>query len=130
MRSHLWIPILLTVSVAGSSSLAARECAMVHKGSGWQRGKLAKVQVEERAEGPAGEPADGTAARGQLLRLIVKAGAATYAARCAVGTDGCDPAALTGADEISFVILGKTPESRRLVFPRPDGHLLCAQVAR
>ena len=93
---------------------------MVHKGSGWQRGKLLKAQVEERAEGgPAG---------GQLLRLTVKAGEVTYFARCVVGIDGCDPAALAGADEISFVILGKTPETRRLVFPRPDGHLLCAPV--
>jgi hypothetical protein len=99
---------------------------MVHKGSGWQRGKLLKAQVEERTEAPA---ADGTEDRGQLLRLTVKSGALTYVARCAVGTDGCDPAALEGADEISFVILGKTPETRRLVFPRPDGHLLCASVA-
>jgi len=103
---------------------------MVHKGSGWQRGKLVKIQVEERAEGPAGESAAGTAAGGQLLRLTVKAGAVSYVARCAVGTDGCDPAALEGADEISFVILGKTPETRRLVFPRPDGHLLCAPLGR
>jgi len=121
MRSYLPISLLLACCLACSSTaFAARECAMVHKGSGWQRGKLLKAQVEERAEGgPAG---------GQLLRLTVKAGEVTYFARCVVGIDGCDPAALAGADEISFVILGKTPETRRLVFPRPDGHLLCAPV--
>jgi hypothetical protein len=123
MRFYLLISILLACS---ASAFAARECAMVHKGSGWQRGKLLKAQVEERSEGG---PADGMEARGQLLRLTVKVGTVTYVARCAVGTDGCDPAALEGADEISFVILGKTPETRRLVFPRPDGHLLCAHVA-
>jgi hypothetical protein len=132
MRSLLRLPVLLAFSLAFSTSaFAARECAMVHKGSGWQRGKLLKAQVEERSEG--GAPTDGAPARGQLLRLTVKVGAVIYFARCAVGTDGCDPAALAGvadgADEISFVILGKTDETKRLVFPRPDGHLLCAQLA-
>ena len=101
---------------------------MVHKAMGWQRGKLVNAKVEERAEGPAGAAANDSEAYGQLLRLTVKSGETVYIAQCAVGTQGCDPAALEGADEISFVILDKKA-GKTLVFPRPDGHLLCALVA-
>jgi|GEM_PF-7095174 len=119
MRSFLLVPILLIASVP---AFAARECSMVHKAMGWQRGKLVNAKVEERAERPDG------AAYGQLLRITVKSGETTYIAQCAVGTQGCDPAALEGADEISFVILDKKA-GKTLIFPRPDGHLTCALVA-
>jgi hypothetical protein len=125
MRSFLLIPILLAVSVP---AFAARECSMVHKAMGWQRGKLVNAKVEERAERPSGGEANGAAAYGQLLRITVRSGETTYIARCAVGTQGCDPAALEGADDISFVILDKKA-GKTLVFPRPDGHLTCALVA-
>ncbi|HEY2739810.1 MAG TPA: hypothetical protein VGK45_15485, partial [Thermoanaerobaculia bacterium] len=65
---------------------------------------------------------------GQILRLTVKSGETVYLAQCAVGTVGCDPAALAGADEISFVLLDKKA-GKTLIFARPDGHLICALVA-
>ena len=107
---------------------------MVHKAMGWQRGTLVNAKVEERSQGPAGGAANGAeadgvnGAKGQLLRITVKGGETTYIARCAVGTQGCDPAALEGAREISFVILDKKA-GKTLIFPRPDGHLICALVA-
>jgi len=101
---------------------------MVHKAMGWQSGKLVNAKVEERAERPVGPAADGSPAYGQILRLTVKSGETVYIAQCAVGTVGCDPEALAGADEISFVILEKKA-GKTLIFPRPDGHLICALVA-
>ncbi|HEX3525430.1 MAG TPA: hypothetical protein VH988_00055, partial [Thermoanaerobaculia bacterium] len=96
MRSFLLISLLLVVSV--SPGFAARECSMVHKAMGWQLGKLVNAKVEERAERPAGLAADGSAPYGQILRLTVKSSKGVYTAQCAVGTVGCDPAALAGAD--------------------------------
>jgi len=125
MRSLLLLFILLVASVP---AFAARECSMVHKAMGWQLGKLVNAKVEERAERPAGPAADGSAPYGQILRLTVKSGETVYTAQCAVGTVGCDPAALAGADEISFVLLDKKA-GKTLIFARPDGHLICALVA-
>jgi hypothetical protein len=124
MRSTLLIPVLLAFS---SPALALPECALVHKGMGWQRGTLAKTQIEERSESPE-PPGGGTESHGQILRLTVKSGEKTLVAQCAVGTPGCDPASLEGGAAISFVILDKK-EGKILVFPKPDGHLLCAAVS-
>lgn len=101
---------------------------MVHKAMGWRNGKLVNAKVDERAERPAGAAADGSAPYGQILRLTVKSGETVYTAQCVVGTVGCDPAALEGADDISFVLLDKKA-GKTLIFARPDGHLICALVA-
>jgi hypothetical protein len=118
MRSTLLIPVLLAFS---SAAFALPECALVHKGMGWQRGTLVKFLVVERTEG-AEPPA------GQLLRLTVKSGGKTLVAQCAVGTRGCDPASLADGADLSFVILDKKG-TKTLVFPKPDGHLICAPVS-
>jgi hypothetical protein len=124
MRASLLLPALLAFS---SAAFALPECALVHKAMSWQRGTLVKFLVEERAESPV-PPAGGSDSHGQLLRLTVKSGGKTFAAQCAVGIPGCDPASLAGGAMISFVILDKK-EGKTLVFPKPDGHLLCAIVS-
>jgi hypothetical protein len=117
MRSSFLLPVLLAFL---STAFALPECALIHKGMGWQRGTLVKFLVVERIEG-AEPPA------GQLLHLTVKSGEKTLVAQCAVGTPGCDPASLSDGADLSFVILDKK-EGKTLVFPKPDGHLICALV--
>ena len=127
--------ILLLLALAATASAADPECHTARKGQRWQTGKLVKVLVSERSEGGPGAffppqaegapPAASPTPYGQVLDLTVTtASRRTYAARCAVGTLGCDPAGLSGESPVSFLLDGKT-----LVVKRADGHLLCARVA-
>jgi hypothetical protein len=127
MRSAI-LSLVLLAAVPGTA-FPARECSIVHKAMGWHRGKMVRMKVEERSEKPEGAAADGEA-YGQVLHVEVAADGRSWAGQCAVGTVGCDPAALaevTAASELSFVVLKKA-DGERIVLVRPDGHLLCARV--
>jgi hypothetical protein len=138
-----FLPALLTFAVAlvANAGPSDPECA-APKGRRWLTGKLVKVRVEERAEGGPGSvippreegaaPAPQGEDYGQILDLTVTERGRTWAARCAVGVPGCDPAGLDATVSVPFMVVGvvgKTGETGTLILKRRDGRLLCARVA-